>query len=348
MKAFRFFSFYLALTLIVVSMTECSRTHCRKKDDPIPDPISSEIVNWTSKSNSITSNLVHDYFTSDNIGYICGAGGVIYKTTDGGTSFTLLNSGTTQSLYDVFFTDANTGYVIGDGNTILKTTDAGATWNPLPAPNSTNYRRVFFLDTNTGFIVGGVGTILKTTNAGASWTVLNSGTSVGLYSIYFTDANTGFAAGQYFTMLKTIDGGSSWSVVNTTVTGGNSVTPFLDIYFTNASTGYAVGGYHYPSGTPTTNAIIIKTTDGGASWVQQSNPGGTNEFSGIKFFDSKIGYAVGGSWANNTSLIVKTTDGGSTWSIQTTSSYLLCGLFIVKSGVGYSVGFNGAVLKGNL
>jgi photosystem II stability/assembly factor-like uncharacterized protein len=351
MEIFRSYSIFLVLALIIFSMTKCANPYCPKKDNPRPPnpmPTSSEITSWTDKSTAlISANLIGDFFTDELTGYVVGHGGVIYKTIDGFTSFTTLNSGTSQNLIGVWFTDANTGYVVGNAGTILKTTNAGATWTALPPPTSTNYTHVFFLDANTGYVTGGVGTLLKTTNAGASWTILNPNTSEDLHGIFFTNANTGFISGQVYTMRKTTDAGATWLSVNSDLTGGNVVTPLPSIYFTNDSTGYCVGGYAYPTGTPS-NGVILKTTDRGANWFKQAHPAGTDLFCCVKFSSPTTGYIVGGDMANNTSTILKTTDGGTTWTVQPTFNYRLNHVFLTNSGVGYAVGENGALLKGNL
>src|SRR5690349_4298726 len=68
-------------------------------------------------------------FTSDQVGYAVGTGGAIYKTSDGGITWTALASNTTQTLYEVdFANNGTTGYAVGANGTIRKTTDAGATW----------------------------------------------------------------------------------------------------------------------------------------------------------------------------------------------------------------------------
>ena len=51
--------------------------------------------------------------------------GKIFKTTNGGTTWTIQWSGTTNYLHSVYFTNANSGYTVGDDGTILKTTDGG-------------------------------------------------------------------------------------------------------------------------------------------------------------------------------------------------------------------------------
>jgi hypothetical protein len=51
--------------------------------------------------------------------------GIIVKTTDGGTSWIELTSGTSKALYAVYFPKADTGYAVGENGTILKTINGG-------------------------------------------------------------------------------------------------------------------------------------------------------------------------------------------------------------------------------
>src|SRR5205823_779178 len=69
------------------------------------------------------------FFTSPTTGFVTvgGAGGVIYRTTDGGGSW-VQKATAPQGLNGLFFVDANTGYAVGNANTVLKTTDGGDTW----------------------------------------------------------------------------------------------------------------------------------------------------------------------------------------------------------------------------
>jgi hypothetical protein len=61
-----------------------------------------------------------------NTGYIVGGGGLILKTTNGGTNWVQQISETSVSLHSVYFTDSITGYAVGDGGTILKTINGGS------------------------------------------------------------------------------------------------------------------------------------------------------------------------------------------------------------------------------
>jgi photosystem II stability/assembly factor-like uncharacterized protein len=140
-----------------------------------------------------------------------GSYGIILKTTNEGTSWTALTSGTEEWLNSVFFTNVDTGYVAGETGTILKTTNGGATWVALTSGTTDLLSSIYFTGTNIGYAVGGndnAGTILKTYDGGTTWKNLPSGTTNHLSSVYFTDVNTGYAAGKLGTILKTINGGT--------------------------------------------------------------------------------------------------------------------------------------------
>lgn len=81
-------------------------------------------------------------FVDNNTGYVTGVGitglspvvsalyGKVFKTTDGGATWTQLATGmtSTPALLGVDFADANNGVVVGAYGTMLKTADGGATW----------------------------------------------------------------------------------------------------------------------------------------------------------------------------------------------------------------------------
>ena len=85
------------------------------------------------------------------------------------------------------------------------------------------------------------------------------------------------------------------------------------IYFPDANTGYAVGGHHSLSGKTDPNQIILKTIDGGKSWVSLSSWSNDSLQSvfplySVYFTNINTGYAVGSGGG-----IIKTTDGGKNW-----------------------------------
>lgn len=135
--------------------------------------------------------------------------------------------------------------------------------------------------------------------------------------------------------------------------------PLSGVSFPAANTGYAVGAYH----------SILKTTDGGATWVRQDNPlptrepGATNTddpsgqaLNAVSFTDADHGVAVAAIGS-----IVMTADGGATWTVKPTpapssvrtiwpegiapSSWDLKGVSFTDRDHGFVVGHLGVILS---
>lgn len=87
-----------------------------------------------------------------------------------------------------------------------------------------------------------------------------------------------------------------------------------DVDFVSANCGWIVGGNWYQSN----DAVILQTTNGGTSWINQTPaniPDGIDGLDGVSFADSLTGWAVGVD-TFRCSLIIKTTNGGLTWLRQ--------------------------------
>jgi photosystem II stability/assembly factor-like uncharacterized protein len=82
--------------------------------------------NWTSQYSTSSSGLLYSVcFANEATGYVAGQSGMILKTTDAGTNWSVQNSGSLNSLISVSFANQDTGYVVGSTGLILKTTNGG-------------------------------------------------------------------------------------------------------------------------------------------------------------------------------------------------------------------------------
>jgi len=342
----KFLLSYIFLISIAINFS-CERPHC-------PNPLvnnsnqnntgstSSQISTWQLKTvSNISGDFLDTDFANELTGYIVGYGGVIVKTSDGGKTFTALNSGTNQDLYAVHCISSQIAVVVGNGGTILKTIDGGLNWTPISA-TSNSLRNVYFYNSSIGYITGGNGTVLKTTDGGLTWNTINVGTTNALYGIFFTDVNTGYLSGLNGLILKTTNGGNSW----TSQESGVPIGPIIlnSIYFTDANHGIIAAGIGNPSFTP--NPIILRTTDGGENWNFVNCPTSNDDYFKVKFVDSNIGYIIGGYVEMNTGVILKTTDGGASWTSIPISSSRLTGLKIINSGDAFTVGYNTTIIQG--
>jgi len=141
-------------------------------------------VNWVEcqKDSSNRPSMRCIYFINHFTGYVAGDRRTIYKTTNLGNNWKLLQTPNYTSLdypysiSSIYFLDSNIGYATG------------------------------YLQDSYGSLIDN-GLILKTINGGLNWYFMNSGTNNGLLSIFFTDVNTGFVTGINGTILKTTNGG---------------------------------------------------------------------------------------------------------------------------------------------
>jgi len=175
--------------------------------------ISASGLNYTSLTSGTTSDIYDIYFTSATDGYLVGEGGLIRKTTNGGTSWTSpVVSGLYHDFNAVHFTTPSTGYVVGTMNIfqgfIAKTVSGGQVFGTL-TPTISVMQDIHFPTQNVGYAVGKGGLVYKTTD-GTNFNLVSSGTTDHINAVYFLNADTGFIVGSNGLIKKTLDGGSNW------------------------------------------------------------------------------------------------------------------------------------------
>ena len=165
---------------------------------------------WSPTMTSSTARAVD--FVSATTGWLCGDGGIIKKTTDGGATWTDQTSGTTLGLHGINFINTNEGWACGFTGTILHTTDGGTTWTAQTSNTANLLSDVKFYDAQNGWACGYTGTILRTTNGGTTWTPYFSGetgTAVWLQSIVLKNVNDGWVVGDDGVIITFSDNGES-------------------------------------------------------------------------------------------------------------------------------------------
>ena len=323
---------------------------------------------WVRQASFTLATLWDVYFVSSSTGWVVGEG-VIAKTTDGGVTWQIqmvLNF--PNALKSVFFVSPNLGWAVGDGGVIFNTSDGGTTWTNQSSGTTNPLMEVVFTSSTEGYAVSLFGEILKTTNGGTSWT--SQLISSYFTSIYFGNATQGYAVNEYLSQIYyTNDAGLTWT--QTTSTAGMSATgvyayggnnfvicgysgsvPAIKkstdngstytsstfttkaslnaCHFANANIGYAVGK----------QGSILKTVDGGQTWISQSLGLNAPRFNYVQFPTVATGYMVG-----NNGSIVKTTDGGYQWNELTSgTTYGLSSVHFINSTEGWAVGSSNTVL----
>lgn len=283
---------------------------------------------WVSQPNEITVDLNAVHAVDANNVYVVGDDGVAYKTTNGGSTWTALNTGTLENINDVYFTSSLIGYAVCRNGIILKTTNGGDNWSSQTSNTTDHLSSIFFDDSNSGWVTAEDGFILKTTNGGSTWQVISTSFRGSFDDIFFINSTTGWAVGAWFDneTYKTTDSGLNWSLVGTNSVGQ---TP-NSVFFTSSSTGFVV----------CSQGRIQKTTNSGVSW---SNVFNEQAFHSIYFTNSSNG------WAAGVNGIFKTIDTGNNWEVDLEDVGILYDIHFSSDGIGWSVGKdsngNGVIYK---
>ncbi len=248
--------------------------------------------------------------------------GRIYRTSDGGNSWQAFQTPFNSSwFFDIDFVDQSVGYAAGGTyfgthtDLLVRTMDGGVTWDSITSNSGLfgyTIDHIDFVDMNTGFLAGHSG-LQKTVDGGSSFTPV-AHQFEHISEVYFYDENLGFVAEtkalpnnhQGYYIWKTLDQGNNWTLVYSDSlhnADGVNHRAIQRIQMLDPNNGYASGG----------NSTILKTTDGGNSWVRSSIAPHSTNLTGMWFTDINTGYV------NNAGGIYKTTDGGQTWQVQTIS-----------------------------
>ncbi|MBI5215421.1 MAG: T9SS type A sorting domain-containing protein [Ignavibacteriae bacterium] len=288
---------------------------------------------WFSQNSGTSSNLRSVFFANKLVGYAAGEGGVILKTTNGGSVWNDQTSGTTETLNSVVFVSVSLGWVCGNNNVIRKTTNGGTTWtntnHGIPVNNTFN--GIVFTDNSYGYVVGQfVGDVTKsvvysTNDGGASWTqTLFDDRTQYFTSVHFPNSINGWVTANNGRILHTTDGGTNWIY--------QSYAANRSIFFTDDSVGWASGDGNG----------IYWTSDGGTNW-NSNNASQMSFLNDVHFINRTEGYAVG----SPSDTVVKSINGGRTWkSLPTkTAGRVFNSVFFVNSDTGWVVGSGGMILK---
>lgn len=266
---------------------------------------------WMLQPSGVSSYLRDIDFINEQTGWVCGDGGTILKTTNGGMNWISLFTGVpNKPLFGIHPVDSNVVYCVGWFETILKTTNGGDNWiiiENAPWGKGSSYESCFFIDENTGWI-GSTHSFLakvrKTTDGGKSFEniILNSI----LRDIYFKDELNGIGVDEVTYISKTSNGGENWSSYSIAGTGNLYRLSILN----DGLTGYVVSS----------RDLVYKTTDFGISWDSVGFiPNVISQLYSSSFSSDSIGWAGSISGVGIAQLF-KTTNGGRNWTYQNQSN----------------------------
>jgi len=140
------------------------------------------------------------FFTSVSTGYAGDNQGSLWKSADGGATWSFLAGGPSRTrITSIYCLDALACYAAGeDAGTgiVLTTSDGGATWSSLPVPPATIYYDTLCFAPSTCWIVGYPGVTAVTFDSGATWREYPVPSGVTLLGSDFASPDLGYVAVQ--------------------------------------------------------------------------------------------------------------------------------------------------------
>jgi subtilisin family serine protease len=263
-------------------------------------------------------------FASPTVGYAVGELGKVWKTTDGGETWTqIMNVGfpyywygvDTLSENDVVISGFKTGTFADIRGLLRWSHDGGQTWGPDVVLTTRGWaNRVRFADAQHGLVLT-VSVLDRrdafyTTTGGqteADWTATTIAPWSGWFGNQFSLLPNLRARASGIHYCDSLDGGASWSCIPFGIDEVfDGATFFLD-----DKNGWVGGG----SIAPTVEGWLHRTTDGGATWSGRTLAAKW-PVRQIHFVTKKLGWAAGGNIYSGGGGLYFSKDGGQTWSLD--------------------------------
>ncbi len=238
---------------------------------------------WRVVSTQTSATLVDVAFGTPALGYAVDAKGGLQRSANGGASWQTLSSGTTAPIFAVAALGSKTALLLTGGG-VYRAVSGGA-FEPVtgkPAHASVGEYNV----AGTAVFAYGEHALIRSTSEGASWSAVKlplavsahkhhghkvkARAGVGIRSVSFTSPESGFLLDRSGRLWKTANGGRSWQELRSTGTGEG-----VQLAFSSASEGFlSLRAF----GKDSSDAYVMRTTNGGVSWHPQEISAGRLEF----------------------------------------------------------------------
>ncbi|MCB0762961.1 MAG: hypothetical protein KDC12_15655, partial [Flavobacteriales bacterium] len=279
-------------------------------------------------------NMVRTHPTDANTYFACAPGGGLWKSTNAGGSWTLMNTDNLTSIgvTDVVVDPTNTNVIYmatGDGDAgdtyalgVLKSTDGGNTWNPSglswTVQQTRRISRLIMHPTNSSILFAATSNgLYRTTDAGGSWTQIVSGNFKDV-EINPGDATIVYAVSNSSNFYRSTDTGTSFTAITSGVPSSGvsrlaiAVSPDAPntVYILAGASDASFEGF-YRSTDAGLNFTLMVNSPNMLGWNDDGSGGGGQAWYDLAIaadpLDADVVYIGGVN-------VWKTSDGGSNWS----------------------------------
>jgi len=202
------------------------------------------------------------YAPNANFCHLATRVGYIYKSIDGGATWTATEAGviTAGNYSGIHFADDKYGAAVAAAGIVSTTVDGGATWDAATVigGGAAGNLTVHVFDDKRIQVGDDVGKLWQSTDFGTTWTQITGWTGSGIGDIRSLDYANDFvgfmahnSAAPLGAVLRTVDGGTNWTLLDDipTNSGLNSIVAV------DENTAWAVGEANGGTG------VILKVTE---------------------------------------------------------------------------------------
>ncbi len=213
---------------------------------------------WTL--NAPEETLIKDIcFIDDSTGIVCGDNGYIGRSSDSGTSWHRVSSGSEGNYAKLSFPDSNTGFCLEESGLVQKTVNGGQQWNTVLESEYAmeKFRHMHFINTREGFVWTDYSGGWITRDGGESWDVVSKNLHYKIKDVAFPRGYVGLAVTDMGSILR--------------VNGLFVSTEDLSYHNFYAAESYI--DFYSPSGgiCGVTGSTYLVTADSGKTWQKQSS-----------------------------------------------------------------------------
>jgi photosystem II stability/assembly factor-like uncharacterized protein len=255
----------------------------------------------------------------------------IFASYNGGLIWKQISNIPLESFY---LSDNGNGWGVGYtlDAAMYKLSNFGENWTDMMKYNNAakddHFNKIDFVDENVGWIIS-KNDILKSIDGGISWIVQKHYSEYELTDLQMVDQSSGWVSTSSGTVINTINSGLNWSEYYTGFDYKLTSLSAID-----SLTCWTIG---YKWVNNNVFGIVLKTTDGGLSWQDQTMEHMSRELHSVSFVDSLHGWIV-----SSKSAIYHTYDGGRSWEIQKNNDQLsLYRVQFIDRDYGWAIGNDG-------
>jgi photosystem II stability/assembly factor-like uncharacterized protein len=294
---------------------------------------------WSEQSSGVTSVLHSVSAIDNNTAWICGAGGKVLRTTNGGVNWIMTNSpNAALSLYCIYGISSLTALVTGSSSStyVYKTSNGGQNWTQTFS-QSGGFINVIMHDQSSPYVIVG-------NPVGGSWTLFQSGDegstwqSSGLSILPQAGNESGFInAGLIFE-----DSYVSFGTNNSRIYHSFQAQNWIAQPTTGHQNIHAIAFVDTLIGVAGSSTGLLFTSNRGTNWLPMTSPGSGN-INGIAF-----GYSYGELFYARGTSVYFTSNSGTNWVTMTTQTGTYNHMIRARSGYNiWAIRDNGGISKYN-